>query len=192
MEALLSKPIPRIKGASIDLCVVRTDEEAIAKYTRWISDEEILPFLGRYNRVAQLDDEREWVKNVVKNTKDISFNIVEKKTRNLIGNCSLRQKNRNYILGILIGEKSARERGYGTEAVKMLVDFAFQNLNAHRVCLSLAADNTRAFNCYKRVGFVEFGREHETDWYDGKWHDTLHMEILESNYYQKTRKEEQK
>ena len=85
-------------------------------------------------------------------------------------------------LGIYIGEADGRNKGYGTEAIKMLVKFAFTELNAHRVTLNVVADNVRAVKCYTKAGFTQNGVAHDEVYYNGKFHDLISMEILRDNW----------
>jgi RimJ/RimL family protein N-acetyltransferase len=52
----------------------------------------------------------------------------------------------------------------------------------HRVELYVNSENARAIKCYKKVGFVECGRQHESIYYDGHYCDSINMEILKSNF----------
>lgn len=174
------KNIIRLRGKHINLCVFRTDDSAIAKYVKWMNDENILMWIGRNNKIVQWTAEREWALRPI--TDDTHrFNIVTKKNA-LIGNCDIKVINSNAILGICIGEESGRDKGYGTEVIKMLIKFAFEELNVHRVKLTLNGDNNRAHRCYKKAGLVDCGIEHETQWYHNHWCDTIHMEILREHY----------
>ena len=178
-----TKNIVRVKGNRIDLCALRTDDEAVELYTKWMNDSSILMWIGRNDISVTIDDEREWTKKTSQDNP--RFNIVEKETGRLIGNCDIHRVgySRNAVIGICIGEKEGRDKGYGTEAVKLMLRFAFKEMNVHRVKLTANGDNIRAINCYTKCGFKEVGREHETQWYNGKWCDTVIMEIMEYDYY---------
>ncbi|GAC1452927.1 MAG: hypothetical protein PVSMB4_13550 [Ktedonobacterales bacterium] len=69
-------------------------------------------------------------------------------------------------------------RGYGTDALRHLVRFCFEQLGLHRLGLVVRADNARATHVYQRLGFVVEGREREAAWVDGQWVDFLHMGVL--------------
>ena len=176
------KNIVRLAGKKIDLCVFRTDSEAIELYTKWINDKSINMWVG-HNVVCQSFSETEdWAKN---DKSKIRFNIVNKEGK-LVGNCDCGR--RHYAsfntvgLGIYIGEADGRNKGYGTEAIKMLVKFAFTELNAHRVTLNVVADNVRAIKCYTKAGFTQNGVAHDEVYYNGKFHDLISMEILRDNW----------
>ena len=98
----------------------------------------------------------------------------------VIGDCSLHdidKHSRNCEVGISIG-KPHWSQGYGQEALRLLVDFAFKHHNMHRVALEALADDPRAVACYRKVGFVEEGRLRQRDWRDGEYRDVLVMGIL--------------
>lgn len=74
----------------------------------------------------------------------------------------------------------ARGRGLGTDAMRLLVDFAFIRLNLRRVHLTVLADNAAARASYARVGFVEEGRRRESAWVRGRYVDEVLMGLLRS------------
>jgi len=64
-------------------------------------------------------------------------------------------------LGIFIGNKDYWGKGYGMEAIQLLLDFGFNMLNLHNVYLRVFSFNKPAINCYKKIGFKEVGRIRE-------------------------------
>ena len=182
----MSKNIVRLKGKNINLCVLRTDEEALMKYVEWLNNEEFNMWLGRASSIMSIEEERKWAEDC--DTNHLRFSIVTKDDT-LIGSCSLRKRGVNdYTLGIIIGEECGRDKGYGTEVIGLLLKFAFDNLAAHRVELGVMADNLRARACYKKNGFREFGCRHECAFYKGKYNDVILMEILENEYRERMTK----
>lgn len=102
----------------------------------------------------------------------------------VVGDCSLHDidtHNRTCDVGISIG-RPHWSKGYGQEALRLLVDFAFRHHNMHRVALEALADDPRAVGCYRKVGFVEEGRLRQRDWRDGEYHDVLIMGILDEEW----------
>lgn len=69
-------------------------------------------------------------------------------------------------------------RGLGSEATRLVLGHAFTDLGLHRVDLRVLAENEIARRAYRRCGFVEEGRERESCWLDGRWHDDVLMGIL--------------
>jgi RimJ/RimL family protein N-acetyltransferase len=96
----------------------------------------------------------------------------------LIGQCALFRHDlvaRTAELGILIGDHSYWGRGYGREAISILVDYAFRLRNMHKVHLSVHATNERAIRAYLAAGFVEEGRRRQHVWSDGAYTDLVLM-----------------
>ncbi|MBD1838254.1 GNAT family N-acetyltransferase [Coleofasciculus sp. FACHB-64] len=87
-------------------------------------------------------------------------------------------------LGIAIGDKEYWGRGYGREAIALLLNYAFRYWNLHRVWLRTNSRNERAIRCYQSCGFVEEGRLRGHEWYDGSYIDTLCMGILREEWEQ--------
>ena len=73
------------------------------------------------------------------------------------------------------------DRGYGTDATRLVRDFAFGPLGLRRLSLDVDAANERARRVYRRLGFVEEGRRREARLVDGEWHDVIDMALLSSD-----------
>lgn len=113
------------------------------------------------------------------------FVIAHKENEEYIGQIDLIKidwVNRVGTLGIVIGNAEKLSQGYGTEAIKLIQDFAFNRLNLHKLDLEVREYNDRAIRCYKKCGFVEEGRIRQNFFIDGKYTDTIIMGILKSKY----------
>ncbi len=98
-----------------------------------------------------------------------------------IGHCGLSNPNhtaRSVELGIGIGDKMYWGRGYGREAVGLLIDYAFRLRKYRRVWLWVHADNERAIRAYRACGFVEEGRLRQRAYSNGRYVDVVHMGVL--------------
>lgn len=103
----------------------------------------------------------------------------------LIGTCGLSNFNhtsKTCELGIGIGNKAYWGKGYGREAVSLLVEYAFRYRNFRRVWLWVHADNERAIRAYRACGFVEEGRLRQHMWSNGHYVDAVYMGILDSEW----------
>jgi RimJ/RimL family protein N-acetyltransferase len=115
------------------------------------------------------------------------FTIVERQSGCAIGRCVLfavDTVNRSAMLGIFIGEKSYWGMGYGQEAVRLLLDYAFNLLNLHSVMLGAYSFNQRALRIYHSLGFQTIGRRREARLVGGKAYDVIFMDLLESEFRQ--------
>jgi len=73
-------------------------------------------------------------------------------------------------------------KGYGAEAASEVLQFAFGPLALHRISVRVLAFNERAIRLYRRLGFVEEGREREAAHVDGAWRDDLIMGLLSHEF----------
>jgi len=81
-----------------------------------------------------------------------------------------------------IGEAEYRGRGYGTEALRLLLRYAFAELGLHRVGLTVFEYNRRAISSYEKAGFQIEGREREAMLRDGRRWDIVHMGVLACHF----------
>ncbi len=86
------------------------------------------------------------------------------------------------MLGIVIGEKAHWGRGYGQEAIKLLLDYGFHLLNLNNIMVGVFAYNQRAINCYRKVGFREVGRRRQARIIGGKKYDVVFMDMLAQEF----------
>ena len=102
-----------------------------------------------------------------------------------IGQCGLfhvDETARTVELGIIIGDKAYWGRGYGRDAVSLLLSYAFRYRNFRKVFLRTNGRNERAIRAYKACGFVEEGRLREQVYSDGRYDDQVFMGILRSDW----------
>lgn len=88
----------------------------------------------------------------------------------------------NAYVGIGIGEPAYRGKGYGTEVMQVVLRFAFQELNLHRVSLDAVATNVIAVRSYEKCGFVLEGQTRGTDFRDRGRTNLVAMGILRSEW----------
>lgn len=174
--------INRIDAEHVYLSPVRTDDYAIRCYMEWMSNPEYLHWIGRNHKVCSYKQEKEWAESRNYNTDHLTFNIVLKTEDfegRLIGNCDIRKDGR---MGICIGMESAQNSGYGTEVVKALIDFGFQQLNLPVMYLFVVAENERAIRCYEKAGLKYAGCIRNKCFYDGEYHNLIIMDITKEEY----------
>jgi len=107
-----------------------------------------------------------------------------------IGSCGLfdvDDTSRQAELGIAIGDRDYWGRGYGREAVGLLLDYAFRLRNLRRVWLKVHAGNERAIRAYRACGFVEEGRQREHMWLAGGYVDNVLMGVLREEWHETSR-----
>ena len=159
--------------------------EDAEKYTEWFNDFQVTDGVGRSGQIMTVEAEKAWIEEASKKKDEFYFSIVKMETDELIGNCGLHEiscQNRIGTVGIFIGDEENRNHGYGTEALKLLLDYGFHYLNLNNIMLGVKSFNERAIRCYQKVGFKEFGRRRQSYFLNGKYYDDVHMDILAEEF----------
>jgi RimJ/RimL family protein N-acetyltransferase len=116
---------------------------------------------------------------------DVIFTVYEKATWRPVGNADLRQidyRHRSASFGIMIGEPSSRGKGYGTEVVRLVLDYAFTGLGLHNVLLTTFEFNFAGRRAYEKAGFKVIGRRRQVRWLAGRWWDEIYMDCLATEF----------
>ena len=145
------------------------------------------PFVCTIIDDASTDGEQDVIKKYLEDNSspEATFAIVTIENDKMIGTVGLENVNsinRTATLGIFIGDKDYRDKGYGTEAIRLILEYGFKYLNLHSIRLDLLAVNERAHKCYLKCGFKDTGKSREEIFLNGKYYDKLHMDILEDEF----------
>ncbi len=176
-------PIINVEGDLIALGPLR--RESIPQYLRWMNDFATTRTLAVQPRPMTLEQETAWYEQAATNEHEHNFSIIERGSGRVVGNCGMFDvllPHRRAEVGILIGEPDARGRGYGTEAMRLLVDYAFTAAGMHSLMLWVYEFNPAARRCYEKVGFREVGRRRESRWFNGRYWDEIAMDILATEF----------
>ncbi len=175
----------KLVGERIYLSPKSCEEEDIIKFTEWMNDFEITDYIDNSSMSFSYESEKEWIIASAKKSSPGNFNIIDLETNELIGSVGfdkIKDVSRSAVLGIFIGNDKYRSNGYGTEAIKLLLEYGFKYLNLHSIKLTVLDVNARAYKCYIKCGFKETGRDREAMYLNGKYHDVINMDILESEF----------
>ena len=160
------------------------DMEDAESFVPWLNDKEIREYLGKTSPF-NLIKEKSYIEGLYKDDRSVNLGILLKENDQLIGAIGLHDvsiPHRHAELGILIGEKSCWSTGYGTEAMNLMLEYGFDQLNLHRVYLFVLDYNPRAIRAYEEVGFKREVILREHGYKDGKYCDDYGMGILESEW----------
>lgn len=152
-------------------------------YTHWLNDMKVISNLTLANGIINTESEKGFLAEL---SRGHNYGIVELETDKLIGTCgfiNIDKDNRNAEIGIFIGVISRWNKGFGTEAMNLLLDYGFNYLNLQNVFLQLYAFNENAFACYRKIGFKEIGRRRQALYRNRKFHDIIYMDILPEDFY---------
>jgi len=171
------KYFKKLIGERVYLSPINTDD--LETYTKWLNDYDVSRNLTLYPQLISLTNEKKALEQMTSEGQNFAIVLAENDT--LLGNISLMEIssiNRTATLGLFIGEADCRGKGYGAEAIQLIINYGFKTLNLHNIMLNVNADNAQGIACYKKVGFREFGRRREAVFMDGKYFDNIYMEIL--------------
>jgi diamine N-acetyltransferase len=116
----------------------------------------------------------------------VSFALYERSTLRCIGMTGLRRIDHargTAEFGISIGERDCWGKGHGTEATRLILDYAFTTLGLRAVLLEVYAFNERGIGAYRRAGFREVGRRRAAHRAVAAAHDIVLMECLASEFH---------
>jgi len=160
-------------------------EKADLVYIRkWANDPEIRRLTGEVKPMTQAGAD-DFLERVRSDKNRVWFVIALKENGKVIGETGLLrmfQAWRTTDLSIIIGDKEEWGKGYGTEAVNLLLDYAFGYLNFHRVAVGVVGFNEMALRFYEEVGFKKEGIQRDGYYYDHKYHDFVMMSVLEEEF----------
>ena len=151
---------------------------------KWSSDAELRRLIGEVAPMSRAESEK-WYKELLRDKDRIWFVIVLKEGDLVIGEAGLLRMFRpwrNTDMTIIIGEKDAWGKGYGTEAGHLLLDYAFNRLGFHRISIGVVGFNKRALRFWESLGFKKEGVERDEYFYDNKYSDGIMMSILEDEF----------
>ncbi len=171
----------KIKGERIYLSPINVEDAPL--YSEWINDMTVTVKIGRPSLTVSVEQERQALDGMIKEGN--CFAIILNEEEKLIGNCSLFAFDRlqqTAELGIMIGDKDYWSNGYGTEAIKLLLNYGFNILNLHNIMLRVFSFNERAMKCYQKCGFKEIGRRREAYKIGKTRYDSVYMDILASEF----------
>jgi RimJ/RimL family protein N-acetyltransferase len=137
-----------------------TAEQDLPLFVRWLNDPEVSYWLSISEGPAlTLESEREWYEEMRADAAQVVW-CIETEEGQPIGNLGLHavdEAQGRATLGIVICEKGFWGRGYGTEAIRKVLRYAFAELGLRRVDLHVDEDNARGIRCYEKCGFVREG-----------------------------------
>lgn len=155
------------------------------EYLDWLNDEEVTKFLTSDFFPISKEKMEEYHRNVTMSSNNVMLAIVDKKSDKHIGNIKLGPINwisRIADLGVMIGDKEFWHKGYATEAIKLLLDYAFRRLNLHKVTAGVIAGHEASIKAFEKAGFEVEGRMKSQCFLDGKYCDSLYLGIIRESH----------
>ena len=176
------KYLKKLTGDNIYLSPISLDD--VEEYAEMVNDIKVSVGLGylSYTNIIDFESEKEFLISV-KKEKMFAVRLLE--NDDLLGNIgfnSVDLLNRTAVIGIMLGNPNYQRKGYGIEAVKLILDYGFSFLNLRNISLSVFEYNGAAYNLYKKAGFKEVGRLRKAVEIMGKTYDVIIMDMLKEEF----------
>jgi len=177
------RPVRGVRGTLVYLRPLEPDDAPLVH--RWFEDTRIATLMGDLPRSLARRRQRYEADVADQGSGFFLFLICRLEDHLPVGRTDLFQIDRQHgsaALGITIGDPAMWDKGYGTDAVNALVDFAFGQLRLERVWLDTDAHNARAQAAYTKAGFVREGVLRHTFYQDGQWSDDVRMAMIREEW----------
>ena len=155
-------------------------------YLNWVNNEEIIGSLESLYLPTTKEQLESYLKNILNNDRIVFLAIIEKDSDKHIGNIKLGPIDwikRQATYGRMIGDKESWGKGYGSEAVKLILKYGFERLNLHKICAGALSTNIGSIKSNEKAGLkIEYTKKSEV-FRDGEWIDTVGLSITEDEYF---------
>jgi RimJ/RimL family protein N-acetyltransferase len=171
-----------LKGSRVYLRPFGRDD--LPYIQKWSDDAELRKLTGEVAPMSRAEAEK-WYRELVADKDRLWFVVVLKRGDRVVGEAGLLRMFRpwrNTDMTIIIGEKDAWGKGYGTEVGRLLLDYAFKRLGFHRISIGVVGFNKRALKFWDGLGFKKEGVERDEYYYDNEYSDGIMMSILEDEF----------
>lgn len=171
--------------SAYQVCLKTIEDQDLEYIYKWKNDWGLAELIKAYPLPIARYEIQEWVKKNHSDKNQIFLGIYLKDYVSIIGVIRLKYIDwisRNAELGIYIGEDKYRGRGLGKEALKLLLKYAFQEINLHKISLTVLEYNANAIKLYKSCGFTQEGLLREQFWVNGKYENVFLMGLLRNEY----------
>lgn len=167
----MAKKTYYLEGDQIYLREIRP-EDVNDEYYNWINDKDTTQFLESGLYPQSMESIKKYVESASNQKNSVLFAIVLKQSDKHIGNIRLTISDwvhRDAGIGIMIGDKTQRGKGLGTEAITVLADYAFNKLNLNRLSAYIYENNAGSSRAFEKAGFVEEGVRRKAKFCNGSY-----------------------
>lgn len=170
----------KIEGENIYLRLL-SPNDVTEDYLNWMQDEKIIEFLESRWRIYSLDDLKNYVKTVNESSSSYMFGIFLKENNLHVGNIkigNMDQIHRYADVGLIIGNRTAWGKGYGSEAIKLVTNYAFNQLNLNKIFAGIYSKNIGSYKAFLKAGYREVGKLEKHRYCDGEYIDEYLVEMV--------------
>ncbi len=174
----------KLSVSMIQLREISVDD--LSTINKWRNNQELIGMLGSPFRFINQETDKKWFESyMATRATNVRCSIVEVETNSIVGLVNLTNidwTNRSAEFSIMIGDASNQAKGYGREATREMLKHGFNNLNLHRIYLTVLQNNSRAIKLYQEVGFIQDGVIRDSVFKQGKYLHSILMSILQNEF----------
>mgnify|MGYP003112275450 CR=1 FL=1 len=160
-------------------------EHNIEQLRNWRNNPDLRKYFREYREISR-PMQAAWFNKINNDNNQVNFEIHDKESDKIIGHCGLYYiswVHRHAEFGIYIGDFNFRNGGYGSDALRTLVKYGFEDLNLNKIWCEVYTNNS-ALGVYERLGFVREGTLRQSYFNEGKYWDSNVLSLLRSEYEQ--------
>ena len=160
--------------------ILREQREEDAKFFAYWFNQPKVMFQCGFERPTNEEEEKKYINASHKSEDSVWFTITDL-DGNVIGETGLLRMFPDWHctdLTIIIPDPKSQHKGYGTEAIRLILDMAFEEFDMNRVSIGVVGLNTDALEFYKKIGFKQEGKKEQGYYYNGEYSDFVMMRIL--------------
>ena len=176
-----------IKGKTVGLRSV--EEEDLITLVTWRNNPDLKKYFREYKELS-IFAQKKWFNEILHpDNSTLMFSIIDIEKNELIGACGLcyiNWINRNAEMSIYIGKNALYiDNYYAADTVTILLEYAFNQLNLHRIYVEVFDFDSKKQKLLEEFGFTREGIFRENHWYNGRWNDSINYSLLMDNWLNK-------
>lgn len=150
-------------------------------YLSWINDPEVTKYMETGRFPVTMEQLEKYYEKMTNSPNHVIFAVIETETDKHIGNIALNDINwihSNAYLGIMIGDKESWNKGYGTEAIELITDYAFMKLNIMKVSAGMYAKHDASIRAFEEAGFEKEAELRKELYLNNTYRNKIIMSIM--------------
>jgi RimJ/RimL family protein N-acetyltransferase len=161
-------------------------ESDVDSIMTWVNDRDVVGHIASFaGPPLSRDDELAFIRRTLASATDRVWSVLEASTGRYLGQVGIHQihaRSRVGRVACVIASRGDHGKGYGTAAVRAVVDRGFGELGLHKLWLMVFRRNERGRRLYGRIGFASEGVLRDEYFHDGAWHDMVRMSLLANEW----------
>lgn len=173
-----------LDGKDIFLSPLSADDN-LEDYVNWLNDQDTTLYMGSGRFPVTREGIKSYIEKYNSGKDGMLLGVFLKESSKHIGNITLHNidwRNSRAEIGIIIGDKSCRGKGYATEAISLIAKHAFERLNLNKLCAGMEEGNEPSKRAFEKAGFKVEGVLRRHFYLNGLYRDSYRMGLLREEF----------